>query len=387
MTDINAGIARAIHEKCSNSGRVPDYFEAFVSDVLAELHNRGRLVPEGGLPLTAEVESDVRAVLDWVQFHAPLGNDGRNLRAAYDRLREGGFGSVPATEPAEELKPCGYCNSTDATLLRSCTNCGAIENDPWGVTKPAKECQNDNHDPGCGCGAQHWMTTPAPAVPAEEETKADPFEALHNAISFSSMDFGSASDVAWIYGIVVGWDNDNPDEGEHPYAAMRELAQRFNWPLKKVQLLRSLRAEWVRRTSSPVVPAPTEPVYVNVPTWQEVPEGITYQGEGKAVRYVNRDGQPYNLGSSKPLSDTFEYVNDYMRPQGPFYFVPASTETEWPTWDAVPEGVPYREKNSIPRQWWRINRDGKMRVADIRGETILHKHAQGPFVAAGEGDA
>lgn len=36
---------------------------------------------------------------------------------------------------------------------------------------PADECQNDNHDPGCTCGAQHWMTASAPAEPAEDETK------------------------------------------------------------------------------------------------------------------------------------------------------------------------------------------------------------------------
>lgn len=58
-----------------------------------------------------------------------------------------------------------------------------------------------------------------------------------------------------MYGIVVGWDNDDSDEVEDQHASMRELAQRFNWPHRKVQLLRNLHAEWVRRTSPPVAPA------------------------------------------------------------------------------------------------------------------------------------
>ncbi|KLN67633.1 hypothetical protein ABM90_31330 [Rhodococcus erythropolis] len=49
--------------------------------------------------------------------------------------------------PSGSLKPCGYCHSTEATLLHACTNCGAMTSDPW--------------------------SQPAPAEPAEEETKAD----------------------------------------------------------------------------------------------------------------------------------------------------------------------------------------------------------------------
>lgn len=39
------------------------------------------------------------------------------------------------------------------------------------VTQSSRqECQNDNHDPGCGCGARHWMTAATPT--AEEDTNA-----------------------------------------------------------------------------------------------------------------------------------------------------------------------------------------------------------------------
>lgn len=143
---------------------------------------------------------------------------------------------------------------------------------------------------------------------AEEETKADPFQALHDVISFSSMDFGSASDVAWMYGIVVGWDNDDPDEGEHPHAAMWELAQRFNWPLQKVKELRSLRAEWVRRTSSPVVPAPTE-----TGPWEDItkaPKHLTLRDNVGDL--WTHDGDSWVNPETAPLTVT--YINDCLSP-------------------------------------------------------------------------
>lgn len=131
----------------------------------------------------------------------------------------------------------------------------------------------------------------APSV-IEGEKKADPFKALHDVISFSSMDFGTASDVAWMYGIVVGWDNDDPDEDEDPHAAMRELSQRFNWPHRKVQLLRDLHVEWVRRTSAPVAPARagTGPF----PRIEDVPTGVRVvavdaAGNWKVHGYSGRD--------------------------------------------------------------------------------------------------
>ena len=168
---------------------------------------------------------------------------------------------------------------------------------------------------------EHWQKRPASSPVVEEETKADPFKALHDVISFSSMDFGSVSDVAWMYGIVVGWDNDDPDEGEHPHAAMRELAQRFNWPYRKVQLLRNLHTEWIRRTSSPVVPAPTETG--PWPTWDVVPDGVKYSPKarppaGSPLRllaqplWVNRGGTRYQArsGSVSKIGDVemFHYA-------------------------------------------------------------------------------
>lgn len=65
------------------------------------------------------------------------------------------------------------------------------------------------------------------------------FEALHNTIAFSSADWAAARDLAWIYGIVLGWDGEE--------CAMEELATKFRWPPERVALLRQLHAEFNRR--------------------------------------------------------------------------------------------------------------------------------------------
>ncbi|HEX9089244.1 MAG TPA: hypothetical protein VF867_17270 [Arthrobacter sp.] len=67
---------------------------------------------------------------------------------------------------------------------------------------------------------------PAPKTPG-----TDPLGALHSAMTLSSMDWGSAPDLAWIYGIAVGWDG----------PAIAELAGKFSWSSEKVAKLRKLR--------------------------------------------------------------------------------------------------------------------------------------------------
>ncbi|MYV30732.1 hypothetical protein GQ649_26300 [Rhodococcus sp. DSM 6344] len=123
---------------------------AHAGDIFAKAFTLGyetgrKYIPAGGMALTAEQVEDVRTML-W--------SPGVTALPAFRRLRA----LFPATEPAEEAP-----------------NLAAVAQEPRRFD-PADECQNDNHDPGCTCGAQHWMTTPAPAEPAEEETKAE-----HNA--------------------------------------------------------------------------------------------------------------------------------------------------------------------------------------------------------------
>lgn len=140
-----AQIAKAIQAKTGGNveGKIPEWWAEFIGMVLDELQCTGRLIPAGGMALTAEQVEDVEALVATANpYSAPA-----------DRLRA----LFPATEPAEEAP-----------------NLAAVAREPRRFD-PADECQNDNHDPGCVCGAQHWMTTPTLAVPAEEETKAEEF--------------------------------------------------------------------------------------------------------------------------------------------------------------------------------------------------------------------
>lgn len=59
----------------------------------------------------------------------------------------------------------------------------------------------------------------------------NPLGALRSAMTLSSMDWGSAPDLAWIYGIAVG----------HDGPAMAELASKFGWSAEQVSKLRKLR--------------------------------------------------------------------------------------------------------------------------------------------------
>lgn len=72
--------------------------------------------------------------------------------------------------------------------------------------------------------------------------QTNPLKALESTVTFSSMDWGEARDTAWIYGIVCGWDEDDPEEE----SAMPELAAKFGWTDEQVTRLRALHAEFVR---------------------------------------------------------------------------------------------------------------------------------------------
>ncbi|MBW0275019.1 hypothetical protein ATM97_27850 [Nocardia sp. MH4] len=66
--------------------------------------------------------------------------------------------------------------------------------------------------------------------------------ALHDAIVFNSRDFAESKFEAWIYGIVVGWD-DEGDEGESE-SAMDAVAAKVGWTAQEVAILRKLRTRW-----------------------------------------------------------------------------------------------------------------------------------------------
>lgn len=74
---------------------------------------------------------------------------------------------------------------------------------------------------------------------AKLERTDEAAESLRNVITTSSLDWGSARDIAWVYGIVVGWDSDPEDDDD--LDAMSELAERFGWSPERVERLRNLR--------------------------------------------------------------------------------------------------------------------------------------------------
>jgi hypothetical protein len=86
----------------------------------------------------------------------------------------------------------------------------------------------------------------AAARAVERETRRpliasdDPFTALQNVLAFSSNDWGSAGDFAWLYGIILGWDADEPGEE----SSMQSLAAKYGWSEQQVELLRSLHLEF-----------------------------------------------------------------------------------------------------------------------------------------------
>lgn len=78
----------------------------------------------------------------------------------------------------------------------------------------------------------------------------DPMNALHDAIVFNSRDFATTKFEAWIYGIVVGWDDEDDDGDERDAtgegSAMNSVAAKVGWTEQNVAHLRRLRAGWKR---------------------------------------------------------------------------------------------------------------------------------------------
>ena len=75
-------------------------------------------------------------------------------------------------------------------------------------------------------------------------TGPDPMSALHDAIVFNSRDFGEDKFEAWIYGIVVGWDDEDYEPGHS--SAMNSVAEKVGWTPAQVAELRRLHANWTR---------------------------------------------------------------------------------------------------------------------------------------------
>lgn len=66
----------------------------------------------------------------------------------------------------------------------------------------------------------------------------NPFESLHNLIVFSPSDFSQTVELAWIYGIIIGWDDEE---------CFREFEKQFtHWNKKDSLRLKKLHDNFVR---------------------------------------------------------------------------------------------------------------------------------------------
>ncbi|MER7280507.1 hypothetical protein ABT369_39320 [Dactylosporangium sp. NPDC000244] len=67
-------------------------------------------------------------------------------------------------------------------------------------------------------------------------------ESARTTMALSSQDWSTAGDFAWLYGVLVGWDDDptggDVDQGD----ALALLAARFGWTAGDVERLRRLHA-------------------------------------------------------------------------------------------------------------------------------------------------
>ena len=72
----------------------------------------------------------------------------------------------------------------------------------------------------------------------------NPFVAIEDAIAFNSRDFAQHKFEAWIYGIVLGWDDEDNDP--ELAGAMDEVATNVGWDDHDVERLRRLHENWER---------------------------------------------------------------------------------------------------------------------------------------------
>ena len=81
-------------------------------------------------------------------------------------------------------------------------------------------------------------------------TEMDPREALRDTIALSADDWSQTRAMAWVYGIILGWDPD--PEADEDGGAMAELAAKFDWEPEQVERLRELHGRFDQM--SPVNP-------------------------------------------------------------------------------------------------------------------------------------
>lgn len=63
----------------------------------------------------------------------------------------------------------------------------------------------------------------------EANVTLDPLDSIYTTIAFSSRDMSACKRDAWIYGIVLGWDE-----------SIKEIAEKHNWSEETIKRLKTL---------------------------------------------------------------------------------------------------------------------------------------------------
>ena len=71
----------------------------------------------------------------------------------------------------------------------------------------------------------------------------NPFESLHNSIVFDCRDWAKDKRDAWIYGVIVGWTNDDAEEMENIF---QEFNKKFKWDKDTWNRLQVLHKEYLK---------------------------------------------------------------------------------------------------------------------------------------------
>jgi len=69
----------------------------------------------------------------------------------------------------------------------------------------------------------------------EMDDATNPLQALAESLSRTSKDMSSTKFDAWLYGIILGWDDE----------AYEELAQLYNWSKKNIEYNKSLHQNYI----------------------------------------------------------------------------------------------------------------------------------------------
>lgn len=83
-------------------------------------------------------------------------------------------------------------------------------------------------------------------MPGDDLDLSAALDSAASVMAFSSRDWSTSGDLAWLWGIFNGWDSDDPDAD-----AMPEVAARFSWTADQVERLGRLRAAVVRFLKRP----------------------------------------------------------------------------------------------------------------------------------------